>query len=259
MTDVQEMTDAKKRIDYIKSLEIAEPSDQIRELDLSGAAAAEDHDGEASGYVADGSLVSFVSDVGTQAQQDVLNSTLLAQLAANKKYDRFEDTENWYKMYVEVLGKIGWVIESFDFQKYSKSGDTVRVQDVVIKLLGAIATQNGMAIFGETLEALEALSDDDGRLVLFDSQGEDLGKGNFQAGIANETNGVVSFSVGAFHFTSEEHTTRFLWFGYSSTRMKLFQSNQQATLNESVYDQVRKAVIDKLGDSAETYIGDLEI
>src|SRR5216683_1057876 len=55
-----------------------------------------------SAYVNAGSVVSFVSGVSSRNQTDVLNTTLLAQLAANKKFDREIDTVNWYKFYRSV-------------------------------------------------------------------------------------------------------------------------------------------------------------
>lgn len=42
-----------------------------------------------------------------------MNSTLLAQLAANKKFDRETDTANWYSEYANVLETVGWVVTSF--------------------------------------------------------------------------------------------------------------------------------------------------
>jgi hypothetical protein len=56
-----------------------------------------------SGYVDAGSLISFVAGVSAENRADILNSTLLAQLAANKQYNREQQTQEWYGMYREVL------------------------------------------------------------------------------------------------------------------------------------------------------------
>lgn len=51
-------------------------------------------DGKAEVFVLNaGSLVFFYSCLNGQKQDMVLNSSLLAQLAAKKKYDRFNDTK----------------------------------------------------------------------------------------------------------------------------------------------------------------------
>ena len=42
-----------------------------------------------TGFVDEGSLISFSSVMNEQQKKDVLNSTLLSQLAANKKCNRY--------------------------------------------------------------------------------------------------------------------------------------------------------------------------
>lgn len=248
-----DITDIKQ---FIKDLELEKPNKVITNLNLKGSVMKA---GEKSGYVDDGSLISFVSGVSDLHQSDVLNSSLLAQLASNKKYDRWNDTENWYKFYCDVLGKIGWVIQSFAFTEASIGGATFEVQDVVLKILESIVTGDEMIVVTETIDALKALSDGDDRLVLFDTQSQDLGKGNFQIAVAAESGGNVVTQMGSFYFHSKERHTRFLWFHFSTSDTHMFKGTQTIVLNEDVYGQVRQQVIDKLGDSAKTYIGDLEI
>lgn len=243
-------------VDFVNSLEIELPTEKARSCNLTGPTFKT---GEPAGYVDDSSIVSFVSGLSDEHKSDVLNSTLLAQLAANKKYDRWKDTEKWYKFYVDVLGKVGWVIQGFKFTEHSGSGMTLKVQDVILKLLASIATENMILIVTETMEALKALKDDDGRLVLFDSQSQSLGKGNFQIAVASEVGGNVATSIGAFYFNSKETKSRFLWFNYSKSDIHFFEGCQSITLNEEVYAEVRDAVIKKLGDSAKTFVQDIEI
>lgn len=54
---------------------------------------AELAEGKDAGSVVDGAVVSFVANVSAQARRDALNSTLLAQLAANQVADRTKDIE----------------------------------------------------------------------------------------------------------------------------------------------------------------------
>jgi hypothetical protein len=99
-----------------------------------------------SGFIDNGSLVSFLAGVDRQSQADVLNSMLLAQLAANKKFDREADTVGWYGFYHDVLENLGWVVQQFAFSKYDVAGSTVTVDKVVREVLAAIATENGAAV-----------------------------------------------------------------------------------------------------------------
>ena len=45
----------------------------------------------------------------------MLNSTLFAQLAANKKHDRQNETTEWYNYYKYVLETVGWNVQSFEY------------------------------------------------------------------------------------------------------------------------------------------------
>lgn len=241
---------------YIAGLELAEPSAAVAAL---APAAPMVEDETKAGYVDDGSLVSFVAGVSQQHKHDILNSTLLAQLAANKQYDREKETVEWYKFYREVLENVGWVIQAFDFTEFKAGGAQFSVDEVVLKILAAIATQNDIAIVAETIEALKGLSDDDGRVVLFNSDTHELNKGNFQIGVASESDGVAVMKLGTFYFSTSETVTRVLWFRFKSADTSFYKGAQTVNLNEDVYGQVCQAVIDKLGDKAQTFVRDLPI
>ncbi len=241
---------------FIDQLELAEPLPELQALKLSGASP---QDGKKSGYVDDGSVVSFVAGVSAQNQSDVLNSTLLAQLAASKKYDRFKDTENWYKFYLDVLSNIGWVAQAFKFEQFTASGATLKMDKAILKILAAIASKNQIAVVTATLKGLEELAGSDGRIVLLDTQSQNAGNGNFQISSVAESGGKIAMSLGTFYFNTKQQNTRFLWFSFNSSKIRLFQDAEDITLNDEVYGPNRKKIIDKLGDNAKKYIDEIEI
>ena len=57
-------------------------------------------------------------------KSDILNSTLLAQLF--NAHDRYKQTDQRYKFYVNVLGKVGWVIQDVRFEEYTSHGETLK-------------------------------------------------------------------------------------------------------------------------------------
>ncbi|MXP65871.1 hypothetical protein E0493_21195 [Roseomonas sp. M0104] len=87
-------------IEVLGSGRIWRPSDE--------AALADDQPQPRSAYVVAASIVTFVDGVPKQQKEDLLNSTLLAQLAANRQRDREKDTLNWYRTYRGVLERLGW-------------------------------------------------------------------------------------------------------------------------------------------------------
>lgn len=243
-----------ERREFISSLELTrEPSNKLARGKVSS-----ENEGNTA-FVDDGSLVSFVSGLSALHRSDVLDSTLLAQLAANKRFDRYENTDDWYKFYLEVLENVGWVVQSFEFTQYEAEGTSFTMDKVVLEILRSIATQDEEQIIQSTIDALEALDDGSGALVLFDDSSSSQTQGSFQISIATEDDGNVAMKLGAYYFSAEKVTTRFLWFQYSKTEIEMFKGAQQVVLNESVYSQVRDTVIEKLGDSSHEFIAELEI
>lgn len=213
-----------------------------------------------SGSVVDGSLVSFTNNLSVEDKQDVLDSTLLAQLAANKKFNREEQTKEWYLYYTKVLEKVGWIIQDFQFMKYQSTSATFTMDEVAIELLAQIAGGTQMAVAGQTIEALKKLPKHDNRVVLFNHQSYSFKAGNFQLlTCAKDGSGQITTAVGAFHFFANENITRFLFWQFDSSKVELYRGVQTCTLNPEVYAKVRSHVKRKLGAKAQTFVKDLEI
>ena len=56
-----------------------------------------------------GSIASFTFKLSGQQLEDVQNSTLLAQLAADREFPDEKDIKDWYTFYRRVLGQVGWM------------------------------------------------------------------------------------------------------------------------------------------------------
>lgn len=241
---------------FVQALALPDYEPRLRDAMLLRAPAEND---EKAGYICDGSLVSFVAGLSSQSKSDVLNSTLLAQLAANKKFDREKDTAGWYTYYHTVLENIGWVVQGFEFQKFNASGNSFTVDEVVVKVLEAIASGDELAVANQTLAALKSLSDGDSRLTLWNSATHSQSAGNFQIAACTEVDSNVAMKIGAFYFSTTESTSNFLWFRYSSSSTTIYKGGQTMTLNSEVYSRIRQDVLNKLGDRAKNFVADLDI
>ncbi|NGO07513.1 hypothetical protein G5C60_07545 [Streptomyces sp. HC44] len=251
--EVEEKQRVADSLQFIDGLELAAP--EMRYLP-PGVALQE----EQSAAVVAGSIVAFTDGLNGQQKSDVLNSTLLAQLAANKKFDRDEDTIRWYKFYSSVLEQVGWVVPSFSFAKLTVAGSRFTVDRAVIALLQAIAAPGEISVAKAAIEALRSLPERDRRVVLFESNAHSDKLGNFQIASCGVSQGdTVVMKMGAFFFNTTERVTRVLFFSFPRSSTNMQQSRTTLTLNEDVYAQVRDAIITKLGDRANTFIDDLEI
>jgi hypothetical protein len=243
-------------IAFVRGLVLADVPDVLAGLAAAGPLVTE---GDKAGYVDAGSLVSFVAGVPLQHKHDVLNSTLLAQLAANAKYDREKQTTDWYKYYRTVLENVGWVLGGFTFTIYESGGAEFTADKVILKILEAIATGNDLAVVAATMEALNSLGDDDPAVKIFETSSHSASNGAFQIAAAAESDGVVVLKIGAFSFSTTQSVTRVLWFRFSSGATSFYKGDEVINLDDQIYAQVRQAVVEKLGDKAVTFVKDLKI
>jgi hypothetical protein len=248
-----EMT-IEQRLDFIASLELPEVS-----ADMEAVERAPVSEGKPSAVIDASELITFEEGLPEQHRKDVENSCCLAQLAANKKYDRERDVENWYKYYVEVLQNIGWMTTAFHFTKYDAKTSSFSFDLILLNLLSTICSPTALALISRAIEAYRKLAESDFKVRLFESQSHSAQSGNFQVGNARNESGDVALTNEAAYFSSEVHVTRLFFTKFSSSQTKLYTSDMRFVLSEDIYAQVREQVIKKLGRHAKEFIADLEI
>jgi hypothetical protein len=207
-----------------------------------------------------GSLLSFVDGVGEQEKNDVLYSVQLAQRAASGAFDRFTQTQAWYGKYVEILENLGWAVEQFAFSRLDHAEGEFRMDQAALSIIGAIATQNQLAVLQQGLDALSKLADGDGTISLFDFHSSMEGSGNFQLGsVQRSANGALSLAIGAFYFRSVDERKRFLFFRWGSQQVNFWTAAQRMTLNTDFYARRRADVIATLDADASKFISGLKL
>ena len=208
------------RMDFVMGLELFFPPSL--QVPNPNPVALADHKDEAD--VVGSSVTAFTKNLTGMHKQDVKNATLFSQLAANAKFDRENDVENWYKYYTYVLQNIGFVIQEFSWQRFQSSSKTFKMDRAVLDILKAAMTRSGTVVANAAIDALGKLPGDNYSVTLFDNQSSSTNLGNFQIGVADLQNNDVIMAFGGFRFKAEKHHTRFLWFSYSSASIYLYQS-----------------------------------
>ncbi|KAM3093838.1 hypothetical protein ACKFKF_28435 [Phormidesmis sp. 146-12] len=199
----------------------------------------------ASGAVVAGSLVALDDTLSEQHQRDVLESLLLAQLAASAKSDRHKDPMNWYKVYQQTLETIGWVIQtSTTMLRYLPPGTRFTISKVVTDLFQRKVAEENLSLVTRTLNAFKRDPGNSAQFV-FECPSHSGGIGNFQFGLATEEDGAASLQLGYFAFSTTAHVTR-LAFEEFPTDAKFQVGFVALTLNEQVYQSVRSTVSAKV-------------
>ena len=248
---------------FVRRLEVKSPAShshlhafsQVSQAPATKLSAQEDQ-----GFVDAGSLASFVSNISEQHREDVLNSTLLAQLAADHQFNRETQIEDWYGFYQNVLLQIGWDIQDFKFEEYKAPGETIQISKAIVNILSDAVTPSELSVVEKVMESLKSPANDPWWEVFSLKSSGPSSNGNLQVLLCKvDTSGQVLMVLCAFYFSASSAEDKWFWFNYPSSKIHMYKATQILTLDMSVYDQVRDEVIKKLGDNVKKFIGDLKI
>lgn len=247
-------------VGYVSDLQVQAPAGRFPLFrGEPGEAVPPVREGEEQAFLADKSLVSFISEVSGQNRKDVLNSTLLAQMAANKKFPDDKDILQWYQSFIEVLSKIGWNIEASEISTFEASKNVFEIEKAIIDILTSALGGGYMPVILKTLESIKNMSKDDSKIVAFEKNTHSLTKGCFQIALAIEKNETVSMQLGTFLLTSSNKIKQILFFTSKKDKTKLQYTSRRGTLNSEAYSMVRDAVLQKLGANISAYVAEIEI
>ena len=80
----------------------------------------------------------YVNLGSAQEKEDIINSILSAQLTATRMYNRQTEYSEWYRIYVQALTKLGWMVDTYRFMDYTPTGSTINLAEATLKLLGLL-------------------------------------------------------------------------------------------------------------------------
>lgn len=253
----------------------------------AGAALEEGRVRAPRAYVAAASVVAFTDGIPQQQKEDLLNSTLLAQLAANKQHDRERQTLEWYQVYRDVLVKLGWQPDlrrrpgrfgrdvdsgpalardpnsigdrtSFLFDRINVNQSRFTAAGAVLNRLNGRADQKTFGVTQAAIATLAGLPDRDRRSVIFETSSHSPGRGNFQIiAVTPVSETVMRMTMVAVYFVTTESVSRVLTFNFGNSSTQMFQSSDTLTLDSSAYAAVRDKVIAQLGAQAPAFIDEI--
>lgn len=205
------------------------------------------------------SVISFADNLTPSQKEDILLSTLFAQRAADAKADPIKERAAWYDVYMKALSLLGWVRESASFESSQKMKGNGSFDQVILATLAQIATGNQFKIIESAIKALKGLSDDDGKIELFDFETSSTTGGNFQIGSAEASSNVISMAMGAFNFTYKDRKKNILFVSWGKNELDYWLAAQKLALSPTIYGDVRELVKSRLADSRKTLIADIDI
>lgn len=242
---------------YVAALQLSFPENKYRSA-VRGVPTEPETD-EDKAYLDNKSIVSFVAGVSPDNRQDILDATLLAQLAAGHLYPDPADLKKWYDKYTEVLRNIGWSIQANEFTEVASSGSLFDMKNAILGIVSAAFGGNYIAIVTKVLDALKGLSDSDSKIVAFEKNTHSAGKGTFQLAMVEEINDAVALHMAGFIISTSSVVKRILFFSSKKETATVSSNSMACTLNKEVYATVRSTVKEKLGNKAQEFISEIVI
>jgi len=187
-----------------------------------------------------------------------MDSTLLAQLAADKKHSRFAAPSDWYDSYLSTLSHLTWQISGFTVQQYVPSGDMFTLEEVVLDTLKGLAAEGEVDIVREAIRTFDRLPEEDRRVLVYEQFSRSSHIIDLQVSVANDSSTLLSLGVVleteqkvAGLFREEIPVSQLV----GQIRTLLFRGS----LSAKAYAPLRKEVIDKLGARRQELILSLDL
>jgi hypothetical protein len=264
--------DHAQRIEFIANCELADCKHSLAEhvARMAGPSSSliQPHDRAASAEAAvtGGSLVAFTAGMSRQNKEDVMDSFLFASLYAHKKVNAESQSEQWYKVYNEMLRHLGWVGTRWSYSRYQTSQQRFTMEQAgaeIIKSAIMAAAAPGpasLAMLAVARDALTALSAEEGPLRLFERQTKTHRGGNFRLASCTEiADGSVIAAMAAVAFQSNLSATNVLFWEWDNSDVQIYKGENYLEFNSRHYARHRETVRQKLADIADQAIMEFEI
>lgn len=241
---------------YVSGLDLAAPSSAYP---VNKSVVKKPDSDQEQSFLNARSLVSFASGVTGSNKQHILDSTLFAQLAANKQFPEEGQSIEWYQCFISVMSKLGWIVEDGEISVFDASKGLVEVENVIIDVLTSALGGTYITVITKTLGALKSLSKQDGKIKAFERNTHTQTQGAFQVGLALEENNTVSLNLSTFLLKTTEEIRTILFFKSSKESVHLEYCVRKATLNVEVYEGVSKMISSKLNEMTGQFIAEIDI
>lgn len=233
--------DKKERlISYVNSLELAQPTKKQSPEKISQKA-LQDQDNNTTGEIIAGSITVFSDALSAQDKSDVRNSTLLAQLAANKAVDRFTNGDEWHSFYIDTLSSLGWIDVAFDSK--ALDGAIHDWQSTILENQHQSSSSQYPELASLGMSSWSQLDINGDAMSIWNNNALLGNVKHFQIIPTIKLNEDIQVQISNVFASETPIPSGFLSWGIEGT-----QFNSVKTLDLSFYDFIREAVADKIKD-----------
>ncbi|KAI0326056.1 hypothetical protein GY45DRAFT_1329471 [Cubamyces sp. BRFM 1775] len=203
-----------------------------------------------------GRAIVWGGGLAAQQRDDVFESTLFAQAAADKQHSQKSEKEAlaWYNIYTHTLGSIGWVVQQYSFTEMKYSHAQGSVDNTV---LDSFAKDDSVDkdLFSSITKGLLAFAhagkDSNAEQVFNDASITSSKFASFQIVVASTDGDDVILTLWAFFYSSDQEIGEALWYSWKDATLSMKSAKVVMTLNSGIYNQVRGIIHDKLNQAGK--------
>src|ERR1700682_436711 len=246
--------DVQIAIAFVDELELPKPPPRTRGV-LSTATRNAFDEKNNQAMVVGSDIVSFVAGITPELREAIVNCSLLAQLAANRRVPTREDIRSWYEVYFDTLTHLGWATQERGFSEHRESGNDFEAHQAILAIaaviLGPAAT--ALAVVQTTLNAMKSMSDGPW-MTIFNRESQTAKAARFQVTVAEpRTKGGAMISLMAFELEAKRALTQVLFFKFRSTDVTLRHASGRVTVDTSMLEAVGPAIAKKVSAFTRNY------
>ena len=206
-------------------------------------------------------VIAFTKGVTEQRRADMVNASLLAQLAAKEQTKNRDpdDVKAWFEAYKTVLSHLGLAIQESSYNEFHETGQSVETHEAVLAVASTLlgAAPAALEVIKVTLNALKG---DGPWITLFERESKAAKAAKFQITLAQQgENDEFLVTLMAFSLRAQATLTQVLFVKVSESDVKLIHAAHKVTISPSLLDATRALVQEKLVGRATGFIKELKI
>lgn len=202
-------------------------------------------------------IVAFADGVNSAQRQDLVNSTLLAQLVANKMVAERHRFIDWYNAYFDALTNIGWFVQDRNFATYAESSENFEAHQAILKVAATVlgAAPSALLVVTNTLQALQAMDASSPWLTLFARESQSAETASFQiSAVEQGADRQPVVSLMAFGLQAHTGMTQVLFFKGRTSDVTLHHWSSRMSIDPDVVAAVRQILKEKLASHVVDYV-----
>jgi hypothetical protein len=185
----------------------------------------------------------------------------LAQLAADKAADSADDVLAWYRKYVEVLKKVGWLAENMEFKEQNLEDSDAGVHTAIIPVVTAMLA--GAAALPIVLAVLNGLKDMDSGskwITVFNQASQHARGAKFQlSSVDSDAAGNVRVTVLCFAILASRTVTQLLFFKFSQDQVNMKSANSSLSMTAEQLLATRGAIASRVRPFILDFVNNIDI